>query len=164
MAVFLTNGKSAEIWPCAMARSTAWSGNSKEWAARLWQSTHCISNVGRELTASALVPLARYVRVDAGRAVGVLDPGNGLPLLVGGGVADAHAGSHVRSMNAAQASASHPHHQDRLHARVGFIVLELAVDAEARADEPLAGVALLTSIGGGDQPVAFQARIRCGRG
>ena len=39
---------------------------SKECAARLWQSTHCISKTGRAAIASGFEPEATYVRVPEG--------------------------------------------------------------------------------------------------
>src|ERR1700729_4281516 len=40
-------------------------------------------------------------------SVAVFDPGDGLALLVRGGIADSHAWSHVRTMDAAESSAAH---------------------------------------------------------
>ena len=62
-------------------------------------------------------------------------------------------------MDAASGTAAHHHHQDGFAARVGFIVLEAGVDAEARTDDPAASVALLARIDGGDQTVALQGRF-----
>src|SRR5258708_17098010 len=62
-------------------------------------------------------------------------------------------------MNAAELAAALQHHQNGLVACVGLVVLEFGDDAQARAHELLARMALLAGVGGRNQAVAFHSRF-----
>ena len=96
---------------------------------------------------------------DTGLRVSIFDPGDGLALLVGCGVADVHTRSHVRAMDATESSAAHEHHQGSFGSGVGFVVFELAEDAKTWTDHLFAGVALLAGFGRGNQTIALHGRL-----
>src|SRR5262249_55107248 len=86
------------------------------------------------------------------------DPGDRLPLGVGGHVVNFHSWSHVLPVNPSQTSAPDHHHQYRLRFRIGGVVLEVFDHAKFGGVEHLRPVTLFASVARGNQAVAFHRR------
>ena len=64
--------------------------------------------------------------------VAVLDPGDGLTLLIGRRIGDCDSGGEVRSVNAPQISSPGEHLQNRLRLSIRLVVFEVKDHAQLR--------------------------------
>src|SRR5206468_496245 len=94
-----------------------------------------------------------------GAAIPIPDPGDGLALRVGGGIANLNSWTEMGAVNSTTHLApANQHHEHGLRCGVGLVILVAGNDSQLRRNLSPGPVALLAGLRSGNEPAALHGR------